>query len=104
MAPLFRAFGVLALAGACISAVLGLLSLAPGGLMFGLPYFFFGLGIALAVVGGVCLVAARGTRRRSAVVRDTGEGSAPEVSADSEASPPAPKQERLDIRDRNSGA
>jgi len=104
MSPLFRAFGVLALAGASISAVLGLLSLAPGGLMFGLPYFFFGLGIALAVVGGVCLVAARGTRRRPAVVRDTVEGSAPEASADLDTSPPAPDEESLDLRDRDAGA
>ena len=78
MAPLYRTFGVLALAGAGISAVLGLLSLPPSGLMFALPYFFFGLAIALGVVGGVCLVAARGVKGRSSVewesVRDSSLG------------------------------
>jgi hypothetical protein len=54
MAALYRAFGVLALAGACISAVLGLLSLPRGGLIFALSYFCFGLAIDLGVVGGVC--------------------------------------------------
>lgn len=59
-ATLFRAFGMLALVGAFISSSLGLLSLPPSGQMVALPYFFFGLAIALAVVGGVCLLAARG--------------------------------------------
>jgi hypothetical protein len=72
MAPLYRAFGILAIVGACISAVLGLLSLPPGGLMFALPYFFFALAIALGVVGGVCVVLARGLRGRPAVDRSSG--------------------------------
>lgn len=78
MAPLYRAFGILAIVGACISAVLGLLSLPPDGLMFALPYFFFALAIALGVVGGVCLVLTRGSRgqpevdRMSGLARDAG--------------------------------
>ncbi len=59
-ATLFRAFGMLALVGAFTSSSLGLLSLPPSGQLVALPYFFFGLAIALAVVGGVCLLAARG--------------------------------------------
>lgn len=74
MALLYRAFGILAIVGACISAVLGLLSLPPGGLMFALPYFFFALAIALGVVGGVCLVLARGARVQPAVSRSSGLG------------------------------
>jgi DNA gyrase inhibitor GyrI len=51
---------MLALVGAFISSSLGLLSLPPSGQLVALPYFFFGLAIALAVVGGVCILAARG--------------------------------------------
>jgi DNA gyrase inhibitor GyrI len=101
MSPLYRAFGVLALAGACISAVLGLMSLPPGGLMFALPYFFFGLAIALAVVGGVCLVAARGVKRRSAedwsAIPDSGAASEGHAVSEAPASPKGSAALEVDI-------
>ena len=66
MATITRILAFLCFLVAALAMFLGLASLPAGGLMFALPFVFFGLGLILALLGGGLLLLARALARRGA--------------------------------------
>ncbi len=54
-----RATGIFFLILGCLSAILGIISWPPGGLMFALPYLFFVIAAVLGTVGVLLLLLLR---------------------------------------------
>ena len=54
-----RAIGIFFLILGCLSAILGVISWPPGGLMFALPYLFFVIAAVFGIVGVLLLLLLR---------------------------------------------
>lgn len=64
MAAFVRVLSVLCFVAAGLASLLGLFSLPAGGLMFALPFVFFGIGLIFALLGGGLLLLARALAHR----------------------------------------
>ena len=56
MKSISHGIGTLCLMIACLSAILGVISWPPGGLMFALPYLFFVIAAVFGMVGVLLLL------------------------------------------------
>ena len=63
MFTLLLVLGIALLLGAGVATALGVINLPATGIMFAMPYVFFGAAICLVALGGVCLWLARELRK-----------------------------------------